>query len=342
METKKLNISMRFILKIPISLFFLFIYSCDNTPEKESEKSNSQEKVYIQVPKFNQDSAYAYIKKQVDYGPRFISSKGWENCFLWLEKKLSNYADTVIINSAKVTTYDGKIHRLKNIVASFSPNKKNRVALFAHWDTRHIADYDTINKDMPILGANDGGSGVGVLLECARQFKINQPNIGVDIILFDAEDYGDPNSNDPTSWCLGSQHWAKNPHQKNYKARYGVLLDMVGGKDATFYQEGYSVKYADNIVQKFWRKANNLGYSKYFKNKLGWKLGYLTDDHVFVNEITLNKGRHIRTINIIEYDINNEQKFNKHWHTHQDNMLNIDKKTLKVVGQTLLEILYYE
>ena len=195
-----------------------------------------------------------------------------------------------------------------------------------------------INTSRPILGANDGGSGVGVLLEIARNINLKNPKIGVDIIFFDAEDYGQPeNSNYPLmqdSWCLGSQYWSKNPHKANYFARYGILLDMVGAKDATFRHEQISFYYASSILQKVWRKANRLGFGKYFVFENAQQI---VDDHLYVNQIT-----GIPTIDIIEYDPATESNFNKHWHTHRDDMKNIDKETLNAVGQTILDVIYHE
>ena len=222
----------------------IFLHACSSEPQHEVNPLPKKPQVKIEVPTFNADSAYHYIQKQVDFGPRVISSKSWELCAIWLKQKFLKYTPNVIVQELPTTTYDGKKHTLKNIIASFSPDKKNRVALFAHCDSRHIADHDTENQNSPILGANDGGSGVGVLIELARQFSIKEPKIGIDIILFDAEDYGQPEDSEyaymPDSWCLGSQHWSKNPHKAHYTARYGILLDMVAGKDATFYLEGYS------------------------------------------------------------------------------------------------------
>ena len=313
----------------------LLIIGCSTEPQ---QKAKTVLKVKIEVPTFNSDSAYAFVAKQVSFGPRVISSKAWKNCAHWLEKKFKNYTPDVIIQEAPITTYDGKNHTLKNIIASFSPKKNNRVALFAHWDSRHIADHDTENQNKPILGANDGGSGVGVLIEMARQFSITNPTIGVDIILFDAEDYGQPeNSSYPVmqdSWCLGSQYWSINPHKQNYFAQYGILLDMVGAKDATFRHEQFSSYYASNILQKVWRKASRLGFSNHFVFE---NANQILDDHYYVNTIT-----GIPTIDIIEYDHATENNFNKHWHTHKDDMDNIDKSTLNAVGQTLLEVIYTE
>ena len=314
----------------------LFISSCSIEPQQKTISKNPKAK--FEVPTFNADSAYYFVEKQVSFGPRVISSKGWNNCATWLENKFKTYTPNVIVQEAPITTYDGKNHTLKNIITSFSPEKNNRIALFAHWDSRHIADYDTQNQNMPILGANDGGSGVGVLLEMARQFSKKQPNIGVDIILFDAEDYGQPeNSEFPIkkdSWCLGSQYWSKNPHKQNYFARYGILLDMVGGKDATFYLEGNSSYYAASTLQKVWKKGHQLGFGRNF---IYQKSPEVMDDHLYVNYHA-----NIATIDIIEYNPLTKHHFNKHWHTHKDDMDNIDKKTLNAVGQTLLEVVYNE
>lgn len=314
---------------------FSLLLACSNEPKP---KTKTVAKLKIEAPKFNADSAYYFVEKQVSFGPRVISSKGWEKCAVWLEKKLEEYTPNVIIQEAPITTYDRKNHTLKNIIASFSIEKNNRIVLFAHWDSRHIADHDTINQDSPILGANDGGSGVGVLLEIARQLHNKKPDIGIDIVLFDAEDYGQPeNSKFPimqNSWCLGSQHWSENPHKPNYFARYGILLDMVGGENATFRHEGASSHFASNVLQKVWSKASSLGFGNYF---IFEDAPQIIDDHYYVNTII-----GIPTIDIIEYDPTTKNKFNKHWHTHQDDMNNIDRKTLNAVGQTILEVIYSE
>ena len=326
-------IELRYKILIVVTII---LCACTNEPEETQEITPKKTKEKVEVPTFNSDSSYYFIEKQVSFGPRVISSKGWGNCGIWLEKKLKTYTPNVLVQEAPITTYDGKNHTLKNIIASFSPNKINRIALFAHWDSRHIADQDTKNTDSPILGANDGGSGVGVLLEIARQFSIKNPNIGVDIILFDAEDYGQPGNSDESgsTWCLGSRYWAKNPHKTNYSARYGILLDMVAAKNATFYWEGYSTYYAKSVLQKVWKKGHKLGYGKHFIYQDGPEI---MDDHVYVNYLA-----RIPTIDIIEYDPATESHFNKHWHTHKDDMDNIDKETLNAVGQTLLGVVYNE
>ena len=316
-------------------ILFVTIIACNSNQDKFVEK---KPKVKVEVPNFNSDSAYFFVEQQVNFGPRVISSKAWDNCSKYLTNKLESYNAKVIVQQAPITTYDQKKHTLRNIIGSYLPEKNNRIALFAHWDSRHVADYDTINTSQPILGANDGGSGVGVLLEIARNLNLKNPKIGVDIIFFDAEDYGQPeNSKFPImndSWCLGSQHWSKNPHKQNYFAKYGILLDMVGGKDAEFWQESISSYYASNIIKKVWDVAHNIGYSNFFIYK---NSPQIMDDHYYVNTIA-----GIPTIDIIEYDPFSKTNFNKHWHTHADNMNNVDRKTLKAVGQTVINVIYSE
>ncbi|MDC1024801.1 M28 family peptidase [Flavobacteriales bacterium] len=316
-------------------MLFVTIIACNSNEDKVVEK---KPKVKVEVPNFNSDSAYFFVEQQVNFGPRVISSTAWDNCSKYLTNKLESYNAKVIVQQAPITTYDQKNHTLRNIIGSYSPEKNNRIALFAHWDSRHVADYDTINTSKPILGANDGGSGVGVLLEIARNLNLKNPKIGVDIIFFDAEDYGQPeNSKFPImndSWCLGSQHWSKNPHKQNYFAKYGILLDMVGGKDAEFWQESISSYYAANIIKKVWDVAHNIGYSNFFIYK---NSPQIMDDHYYVNTIV-----GIPTIDIIEYDPFSKTNFNKHWHTHADNMNNVDRKTLKAVGQTVMDVIYSE
>jgi hypothetical protein len=329
---RKITFNMRLI---GFLILFVTIIACNTNQDKVVEKKL---KVKVEVPNFNSDSAYFFVEQQVNFGPRVISSKAWDNCSKYLTNKLESYNAKVIVQQAPITTYDQKKHTLRNIIGSYSPEKNNRIALFAHWDSRHIADYDTINISQPILGANDGGSGVGVLLEIARNLDLKNPKIGVDIIFFDAEDYGQPeNSKFPImndSWCLGSQHWSKNPHKQNYFAKYGILLDMVGGKDAKFWQESISSYYASNIIKKVWDVAHNIGYSNFFIYK---NSPQIMDDHYYVNTIA-----GIPTIDIIEYDPFSKTNFNKHWHTHADNMNNVDRKTLKAVGQTVMNVIYSE
>ena len=172
-------------------------------------------------------------------------------------------------------------------------------------------------------------------MEIARQLKLNKIEIGVDIAIFDAEDWGKegggPESED--SYALGTQYWTKNLHVKDYTANYGILLDMVGAKNAQFRFEGLSYERAGSVVQNVWSTANSLGYSNYFIHQDG---GWVTDDHVYVNNIG------IPSIDIIHSDLSSRNGFPPHWHTHADNMDVIDTNTLRAVGQTLLAVLFRE
>lgn len=294
---------------------------------------------YRPVPSFSADSAYAFIQKQVDFGPRVPNTPEHRQTGEWLQEKLASYGWEVIPQKFTAQSYDGKELQLTNIIASFQPELKKRIILAAHWDTRRIADKDTERIDEPIDGANDGGSGVGVLLEIARAISgaEEQLNVGIDIILFDGEDDGRPQhapggGDDSKWWCLGSQHWSRTPHEAGYSAFYGILLDMVGATGARFYREGVSMQYASNIVQKVWKNGHHLGYSDFFQMRDSHAI---TDDHIPVNEIA-----NIPMINIIDYSP--DRGFGHYHHTHMDNMDIIDKHTLKVVGETVLFTIYQE
>lgn len=321
--------SSRFLL----SILFLLLASCNNEPKVKKKKNTSEtpQKV-VQTPNFSSDSAFIYIQNQVNFGPRVPGTKTHLETFNYLRNTLQSFADTIYIQTGGATTFDNKQIPIYNIIGSFNPNASKRVLLCAHWDTRPFADQDDSATSEPILGANDGASGVGVLLEIARLLH-NQPiDIGVDIIFFDAEDWG--NGEYENSFCLGSQFWGKKQHIENYQADYGILLDMVGAKGAQFAIEGFSQQTAPYVVKKVWNSAANLGYSGFFVN---YNRGYVTDDHFYVNQAT-----GIPIIDIIHYEPNVGQSFGSYWHTHDDNMSIIDKNTLKAVGQTITTILYNE
>jgi Zn-dependent M28 family amino/carboxypeptidase len=242
----------------------------------------------------------------------------------------------VFVQAFDAKAFDGTILKSRNIVGAFRPEKKQRVLLAAHWDTRPFADQDSKDKDKPIDGANDGASGVGVLLEIARILRTMPVEIGVDIILFDAEDYGQPSGSAyaqiADSYCLGSQYWSRTPHVAGYKADFGILLDMVGAKDALFTREQNSVYYADWVLKKVWGNAHRLGFEKHFSNM---NTGPIIDDHLYINKIA-----RIPMIDIIQYDPNTFSGFGKYWHTHDDNMEGINKETLNAVGTTVSYTVY--
>lgn len=311
----------------------LFIASCGNDTEQPSKTTQIKtvEAARVPAPDFNADSAYSFVKAQVDFGPRIPGTPAHARCADFLVAKLKSYGLETIVQSGTAQTFDKKQFRLKNIIASFNPAAQSRILICSHWDTRPWADEDTKNADKPFDSANDGPSGVGVALEIARQLSIYKPSIGIDILFFDLEDYGTSGNNE--SWCLGSQYWSKNLHKPNYYANYGILLDMVGGPNALFPKEKKSVEYASAATDKVWKTANDIGFGNYFSPQVKEFVGI--DDHIFVNKAG------IPCMDIIEYN-QATGGFGSYHHTHTDNMSLIDKNTLKAVGQTLLEVIYNE
>ncbi|MGL4993109.1 MAG: M28 family peptidase [Bacteroidales bacterium] len=320
-----------------IALMLLVLLSaCASSPA--AKKESSETPIATIVPQFSADSAYSYIEKQVGFGYRIPETTSHTECASWLVKELKRHGAEVIEQNFSTKIFDGSIKRGVNIIGSFNGEKKQRVLLFAHWDTRPYADEDPdpANHKKPIDGANDGASGVAVLLEIARHIGTNQPNIGVDIIFFDLEDWGAPywaRSSIQESYCLGSQHWARSPHKPGYQARWGILLDMVGGKDATFTRDLFSLRFNPSLQNRVWQTAHQIGHSSLFVERSG---GYITDDHIFVSQYG------VPSIDIIDYDPTSETNFPKTWHTLEDNINNIDKHTLQAVGETVLNVLYNE
>lgn len=315
------------------SLIFVCTHCKNDKPEIPV---NPQPNIEVQIPKFERDSAYNYIAKQVSFGPRVPNTPAHTACKNWMVSKMKSLGAKVIEQDFKATAYTGEVLNGTNIIAQYNPDNPIRIALFAHWDSRHISDHDPIeeNKTKPVMGADDGGSGVGVLMEIARHLQQSPIQLGVDIIFFDLEDYGESQSEDYTTWCLGSQYWSKNLHKSGYKAKYGILLDMVGASNAQFTMEEISMSVAPTLVRKVWKLGQGMGYNGYFVNE---KTKAIIDDHLFVNRIA-----RIPTINIINKPKGSETGFTKCWHTQCDDMSNIDKRTLRAVGQTVLATVYRE
>jgi glutaminyl-peptide cyclotransferase len=315
--------------------------SCLKEKKSKAIKTEAPARV-INIPKFNGDSAYYFVKRQVDFGPRIPNTKSHRAAGDYLVKRLKGYGADINIQEFESANYQGGQLALKNIIASFNPSEAKRILLAAHWDTRPFSDKDKQKPNATFDGANDGASGVAVLLEVARVLSAQTPEVGVDIILFDGEDWGEKEGSQGSHplpenlkewWCLGSQYWAKHKHKQNYSAYYGVLLDMVGAKNAQFHREGYSLEYAPSIVEKVWNTASRLGYSHVFVKR---NQGGVTDDHVFVNEIAK-----IPMVDIIHYDPA-IGFFGDFHHSQKDNMDIISKETLQIVGETILNVVYYE
>jgi glutaminyl-peptide cyclotransferase len=317
----------------------LVVLGCDSNmkPEKPVEVKSLPA---IATPDFNADSSYKYVADQVAFGPRVPNTKPHVECGEFLARFFLQNGGFISRQEFTAKAFDGTELRLKNLIISYNHKAAKRILLAAHWDTRPFADQDATNPRNPIDGANDGASGVGILMELARVINAaeKKPDVGIDIILFDGEDYGQPmfypGEYQNNSWCLGSQYWANHKHAANYSAYYGILLDMVGAKNATFAREGVSMESAPSVVQNVWSTAARLGYGKHF---ISVQSEPITDDHAYINKLAL-----IPMIDIIEYEVSDGNYFGSYWHTHNDNMNVIDKNTLKAVGQTLIEVLYRE
>ena len=323
-------------------------------------------------PAFCADSAYAFCEAQCDFGPRTMNSQAHDACGAWIMEKFKSYGMSVTPQQTLLKGYDGTMLRATNIIASYRPELTDRILICAHWDSRPWADNDPdeANHRKPVLAANDGASGVAVMLELARlisspklgeagrglnegqtatdsvsdgnhnsQLSTLNSQLGIDFLCFDAEDWGTPQWDDTPSdgdtWALGAQYWAANPHVDGYTARYGILLDMVGGQGAQFYQEQQSLHYARSIVDKVWRASQVVGFGSFFPSREG--VG-ITDDHLPVNRVAK-----IPCIDIIPYYPDCPQSsFGPTWHTVNDDMAHLDRNTLQAVGQTLIQVLWSE
>ncbi|HAQ64888.1 MAG TPA: glutamine cyclotransferase [Bacteroidales bacterium] len=333
----KFNTRFFFLLAV-IALATSSCVGPDNDAGQSSEKAVES---LTPVPVFSADSAMKYVVQQIAFGPRVPNTRANVECANWLESTLKRYTPDVIVQPFKARAFDGTVLNGRNIIASFNPEAKTRILLCAHWDSRPWADHDPdpANQKKPIDGANDGAAGVGVLLELARVMAPQPPTVGVDIVLFDAEDYGptqaNQNRDSEDEWGLGSQYWSRNPHVQGYKARFGILLDMVGVENATFLQEGWSLYYAPHIVKKVWKIARQAGYDNLFIEDEG---GYITDDHYYVN-----RDANIPTINIIHLQREGSSSgFYPYWHTVNDNLEKVSPASLMAVGDVLLHVVYQE
>ena len=280
----------------------------------------------ISHSQFDGNGALAMTQQQCDFGPRVPGTQAHAKCADWLMTTLQASCDTVILQTGKVHTATQGALGIKNIIGVINPEASQRLLLLAHWDTRPWADNDSdaANHDKPVMGANDGASGVGVLLQLARQLKADGTTLGVDILLVDAEDMGVEDNEE--SWGLGTQYWTQHPHVPGYKPLFGILLDMVGAGDATFSREYYSMQYAGGFVDLVWNNA----VGNHFSNAQG---GAVTDDHVFINRAG------IPCVDIIDMRSDSPSGFCPAWHTVNDTMDGISLTTLGEVGQTLLNVI---
>lgn len=278
---------------------------------------------------FSADSAFAFLRRQVEFGPRVPNTPAHKAAGDWIHARLQEWCDTVIVQQFSPVTFDNTRLRARNFFGQINPQAADRILLLAHWDCRPWADQDPdpAKRETPVDGANDGASGVAVLLEVARALKATQTDKGIDILFVDAEDWGTEGDDD--SWALGARHFAQHLPLEGYAPKEAILLDMVGGKNPVFCKEYFSEQSNPTLNARIWKTAASLGYGDMFRNIPG---GAVTDDHVQLIEAG------IPAVDIIEY--HPESGFNPTWHTTADKIENISPKTLVAVGKTLLQSLY--
>ena len=338
--TKKMKIILGVVVAAGLVAGAISYKNASSASSPDVQEVEEAEKLNPVGPAFNADSALAYCAAQCDFGPRVMNSEAHDKCGEWIVSKFKQFGCEVETQKADLKGYDGTILKNTNIIAHYNPKAETRILLCAHWDSRPWADNDPDKKNWhtPVMGANDGASGVGVLLEIARQLQKQPAEMGIDLVFFDAEDYGTAQfdkSDNEDSWGLGAQYWSRAPHVQGYNARFGILLDMVGGKGGTFYKEYFSKQAAPDVVEKVWGAAQNLGYASTFVAADG---GAVTDDHVYVNKLA-----RIPCIDIVNCEPNNQRSsFGSRWHTINDTMEGIDRATLQAVGQTVMQVIYNE
>ena len=313
----------------------LLLAGCKHNPQPAPAES-SVDYSQVAVPAFSGDSAYALVSAQLAFGPRIPGSKAASDCAAMLAAQLRRWCDTVVLQPFSATLWDASRAKGTNIIGSINPTAQKRILLAAHWDSRLWADHDPDEalQQKPVPGANDGASGSAVILEMARVMSQMPPSVGVDFILFDLEDQGQPEWADgytDNTWCLGSQHWAENPHKPFYTAVYGVLFDMVGTAEGPrFTKEQVSRTYAPGLTDKLWSAAAALGYGSMFVNT---KTDPILDDHLYVNQII-----GIPMVDIVQNSANTS--FFTHWHTTTDNLDAISPRTLEAVATVVMKTIY--
>lgn len=306
---------------------------------KQSGQSASQEVAEpasrnVQAVATDADSVYARVAEQVAMGPRVPGTPGHERCVGYITRRLREAGAEVTVQDTLFAPAgsDVKAQRVRNITGRFNAGAPHHVLLLAHYDTRPWADRESDESlhNTPIDGANDGASGVAVLLEIARLMKQLPDNVEVEMLFVDAEDAGA--YDDDFSWCIGSQAWADafDPLSRRVP-EYAILLDMVGGKNAVFHREYFSERYARAINNRVWDAARRAGYADRFPDAVG---GALNDDHIHIMRVG------IPAVDIVESANPSTGSFNPTWHTLDDNLDNIDRATLKMAGDVVINTIF--
>ena len=280
------------------------------------------------VPRFDEDHAFSYLVAQCDFGPRNPGSDGYYACLDYLITELDQSANEIILQdfSYQEQRYN-KRYNLENIVARYNPDSEFQTIISAHWDTRPWADQEDLrqDRDQPIIGANDGASGVAILLELAKIMGENPPPIGVNLVFFDGEDLGVPGEN--STYCQGSRFFAKNlPIPRPDEA---INLDMVGDKQLVLPIERYSLEYHPKLVRHLWDRAKDMGLDAFIG-----RVDYaIYDDHIPLNEIA-----GIPSIDIIDFKYPNS--YANFWHTLNDIPENCSEESLGQVGALMVDYIY--
>jgi len=269
---------------------------------------------------FNGDAALAYVAEQLAFGPRVPNTPAHQQAGDWIRAQLEARVESIEVQAFTHVTVGGDTLRLRNFIGRFRPAATERILLVAHWDSRPRADQsrNLADQQRPVPGANDGASGVAVLLGVADALKRRAPAFGVDLVFVDGEDYGDFGVNKDV--LLGSRHYAANAGSA--RPLFAVLFDMVGDKDLEIPQEGYSAQRAPEVVERVWSKARDLGHGRVFRPAVG---GAVTDDHLPL----LDAG--FRAIDVIDFDY-------PHWHTTEDTLDKVSAKSLQVVGEVAIAL----
>ncbi len=273
------------------------------------------------VPEFDSDSAFAFLEEQVDIGFRYPGSPEHKKLQRYLVDRLQEFGADVSLQPFDAVLTTGDTLHLINIIGNYNKGASKRIMLAAHYDTRPYADRDPdpANRDKPILGANDGASGVAVLLEIARLLGENEPPVGVDIILFDGEDYG--REGVAVDFCLGSTHFAR--RLKGYRPAAAIVIDMIGDSDLEIMMEGYSRAASPVLMGDLFDIAEELGFEQ-FRRK---KMGAIIDDHVPLIQAGIN------AVDLIDFDY-------EYWHTLEDTPDKCSPASLDVVGKVLLHYIW--
>ncbi len=279
------------------------------------------------TPVFDGETAFDYLLKQTNFGPRNPGSKGHNNCKNWLINFAKKNSDEVVLQ--EFIGYDPKTKDkipMTNIIARFDPKNTERIMLSAHWDTRPWADMGNYKRNEPISGANDGASGIAVLLHIMELLNEKDLDFGVDIVLWDGEDLGRPNHT--YEFCQGSRYYSSNIILP--KPQEGILIDMIGDAELEVFFEGNSMEANPDLMINIWNIASKLNYGNYFKKKYG---PIIYDDHVPLSYIA-----EIPTIDIIDFKYPNKNI--NYWHTHDDTADKCSPKSLQIIGDVLIYWLY--